>query len=65
MNGGDRVTVRVYLASMAFMVDGDDPIEEVMSEVERVYGVRLQVDRGDRVKDNDIEMDARGKQDRT
>lgn len=47
------------------MVDGDDPIEEVMSEVERVYGVRLQVDRGDRVKDNDIEMDARGKQDRT
>lgn len=57
--------MRVYLASMAFMVDGDDPIEEVMSEVERVYGVRLQVDRGDRVKDNDIEMDARGKQDRT
>jgi hypothetical protein len=49
---------------MAFMVDGADPIEEVVSEVERVYGVRLQVMRTSDGGKDDSEV-GRVKQDRT
>lgn len=67
MTGG---LARVYRACMAFMIDGADPVEEVVSEVERVYGVQLKVlrstDGGSSAGGgDDIEIGGRGKQDRT
>lgn len=42
-NGGDTGTGEVYVAPMAFTISGDDPLQAVLDEVQRVYGVQVQV----------------------
>ncbi|WP_161965239.1 hypothetical protein [Ornithinimicrobium cerasi] len=52
---------------MAYTISGDDPLEDVLDEVQRVYGVQVRVvgrtAGGDRGEDPDI--GSRTKQDRT